>query len=179
MHASCLLLVALTVSTSCAAQVPRTEASCSFTAESRLDFRAQSSRDRLIVRISDGPCSGATLALEIKSRDGKVLYRFRSSLRNLVLEDPFEGPYAEQALNFAKSMLATGMTPPADRLPLDEIRKGPASDMYTLAVSQAAYRAHMRSQRYVFSHATYYEGGVTIVFDPKTARAKVLYSWGA
>lgn len=172
------LLLLLAFALPCRAQSAVDNRACVHRASGRIDFRSAGSGDRFVVSTSPGPCKTTRLTLEIRGAQGHLLYRFSQRAAQLVLPGDVDGPLSMQMPSLVSSFAKTVHEPVQRRLSLEELTSGPTADLHQLKVSRSDYGRLVASTQPFLSHATYYEGGVTVAFDPLSKRSRVLYSSG-
>jgi hypothetical protein len=172
---------ALLLFTMFAASAPSLAAllACNETAKQTISFRTATSRDTVTVTIRGNPCHEALLSIQITSDTGKPLYSYEAPFKKHVAthwEDPGLPADAEK---LAKRIAAQDEKKTTENLP----PWLPEADYYeeyydVIMVSQDQYEQLKKQKRPIFTHPTHYEQWKSVIYDPGTGKAQLLFEGG-
>jgi hypothetical protein len=171
-------VLVLTLTSSIAfAQAP-TDPSCRLSIERPISFQSATSQDRVTVAIGPGPCHLATLKLMIRTNNGKVLYAYKAPFKQHVAVQWDDSELPTLARQFATEAAEKGLVAKTD-LPKPVSRKQLTDENpFELIVSKQTYLRFLDTGQPIFHHATYYEGGRFLAYDPEAKKAVIVIQWG-
>lgn len=152
---------------------------CDATAQKPLSFRTATSRDTVTVTIRGKPCHEALLSIRITSDAGKPLYTYEAPFKKHVATHWEDPELPRDAANLAKSIATQDEKKTTDSLP----PWLPEADYYeehynTIKVSREQYEQLKKQKRPIFTHPTHYEQWQSVIYDPGTGRAQLLFEGG-
>lgn len=172
-----LLAVAIGSLVTASADATNTAASCAVQKARHVSFRSATAKDVMEVSIGAGPCDRATLTIVVRSDAGRVLYSYANPFEQHVVRTKDE-PLAKEAERFVDDLLArgvesSGVLPPW--LPPDDYEQKHAGAIH---VTREAYESLRANPRPMLSHATYFEGWISVVYDETQRKTVTVVSGG-
>ena len=134
----------------------------------RVSFSSPERSDVLRVAVHGNPCWEGMATITITRKNGEVLYRRDQRFKPLTAAQWDDPSLQKDAERFVTYTVEEGLVRNSSELPPWE---GNADEFYeknstSLAISPERYESLRKLKLPVFSHLTYYEGGVDLVYDP-------------
>ncbi len=170
---SLIVLVPVT----CFAQ-PTAAPSCEYSLEKKISFRSANASDLVKVAIGPGACHSAQLTISVRTKEGKTLYRYQAPFKKHTAVSWEDADLPKVAKKFVEDTANDAIVSDAE-MPVPVTRDALTEENhFLLVVSRTTYDRLRRTRQPVFYHATYYEGGVFLIFDPNTKRVARVIEWG-
>jgi hypothetical protein len=148
--------------------------SCRTRSQSSVAFRSLQVADEFIAFTNGGPCARATLTIEIRSQEGRLLYRKAGPL-NVFLFEWERSTLAEEVSAFVRDLVANAQIDGSQRPSLAVVKQGAKGEQLT--VSASTYSRLYKSGQPLIQHPLAYEGGVYVAFDPVAKRSRTVVQW--
>ncbi len=151
---------------------------CSYSIERPMAFRSTTSAEKLKISIGPGACHSAELAITILTSDNKVLYSYKAPFKRHTAVAWDDADLPKVAKEFVQEVADRGLVARSE-LPNPRSREKITDEYpFELVIPKVTYDRLLRTNQPVFYHATYYEGGRFIAFDPVSKQTKVIIQWG-
>lgn len=171
-------IVFLLVLTSSTVFAQAADSPCQLSIERPISFQSATSQDKVTVAIGSGPCHSATLKLTISTNNGKVLYAYEAPFKQHLAVQWDDPELPSLARQFATEAAEKGLVAKKDLPKLGSRKQITDEYPFELIVSEQTYSRLLGIGQPIFHHATYYEGGRYITYDPKAKKAIIVIQLG-